>query len=112
MNGSQAISAIKQRVFDEFNLSITAANSLYTVVTTVGTVPVQLGPLPTSFGERRRRMMVQNTSAVTVTVGATTGGYAIPPGADLRLPVQTGLPVYAFSLTNNNVIILLELYTS
>jgi hypothetical protein len=81
------VSAFRQKFFDDFYLAITPASFIQTTVVTVTTTPVVLGPLSADITQRRRRAFVQNTSAVTVTIGNNAGvGYELPPGSNVQLP--------------------------
>lgn len=93
---------------DDLVANLVPTLSCRSAVTTVGTAAVVFTPL----NGVRRRLLIQNTSAVTISVGGSnvtaTTGWCINPNGDFSLPVTADVKVYAVALTNNNAVITLE----
>jgi hypothetical protein len=94
---------------DDLVANLVPTLSCRSAVTTVGTAPVLFTPL----NGVRRRLLIQNTSAVTISVGGSTvansNGWNINPNGDFSLPVTADCKVYVVALTTNNAVTYLEL---
>lgn len=94
----------------DINESLIPSGGLLTGVTTVGTVATQISALSSN----RRRVVLQNTSAATVTIGGSSNlavgvGYVLSPGASLPLPIGAQVVIYGVAPSNGNQVSSTEL---